>query len=88
MFIGARFIVIVKEQWCKRLAQMPLRVIGQHVEEDMRTDAIGEVVVDRPDFLIDAFVATEDPFDMREIFIGTYGLRALKHLLGTLVRMT
>lgn len=39
--IGARLIVIVKEQRGKRLAHVPLDIIGQHTEENMRADTIG-----------------------------------------------
>ena len=32
---------------------MPFQVIGQHAEEDMRADPIGQPMIDRPNLQID-----------------------------------
>ena len=57
---------------------MPLHVISQHTKEDMRTDAIGQVMIDGPDFQIDALVASKGPLNMSKVFISTYGLLGFK----------
>ena len=55
-------VLVVEQQRRQRLAQVPLDVVGEHAEEDMRSDPLLEAVVDRPHLEVDCFQATKRAF--------------------------
>ena len=56
------------------LDHVPLDVIGEHAQEDVRAHAALESVMDRTDLQIHGFQGTERPFDLGERFVTAHGL--------------
>ena len=61
--LGA-LILVGKEQGTPGLSHVPLDVVGEHAEENVASDAIGEMVVDRADLQVDGFQRAEGPLDL------------------------
>jgi len=52
------------------LAEMPGDIGREHAQENVGTDAFGEVVEDGAQVEVVGFNDTEVPFDVREVFVG------------------
>ena len=50
---------VVKQHRRQALTHVPFQVIGEHAQKDMRTDPIGQPVVDRADVQIDGLDAAK-----------------------------
>ena len=66
--------VVIEEHGGESLSHMELDVIGEHAEEDVGTDARGQVVIDGADLEVYGFVAAEGAFDLAEAFVDADGL--------------
>ena len=65
---------------------MPFDVIGQDTQEDMRTDALCLVMVNRPHQDIDALQRPKEPFHDSQVFIAAHGVLG-RETLGGLAEM-
>ncbi len=68
-FCGGR-VVVVEEQGGRRAAHVPFDAAGEHAEEDVGADAIGEAVVDGPDLEVHPLEAAEGALDPAEALAG------------------
>ena len=71
--------MIVEEEGCEILAQVPLDVVGEHAEE-VGTDAVRSSVVDGADLEVHRFEAAEGAFDPGEVFVGADGANGVEAL--------
>ena len=53
---------------------MPGEVVGEHAQEHVRADALGEAMVDRADLEFGAFEGPERALDVLELFVGAHDL--------------
>jgi hypothetical protein len=55
-------LMIVEQNGSQRLTHVPLEIIGEHAQQHVGTDPIGQAVVDRPDLKIDGLDGPERAF--------------------------
>ena len=60
---GRVLVGIVVEHRLEAGAHLPFDVVGEHAQEDVGADAVGEPMVDRPDLEIDGLQAAEGALD-------------------------
>ena len=65
---------VIEEHGGESLSHVELDVVGEHAEEDVGTDARGQVVIDGADLEVYGFVAAEGAFDLAEAFVDADGL--------------
>ena len=61
---------------------MPLDVIGQHAEKDVRPHVIFRVVIDRPHADLDPLQTAKRALDLREALILPHGIRRCQPIRG------
>ena len=61
---------------------MPLDVVGQHANEDVCADAIGEMVMDGAQLEVDGLEAAEGPLYMSQALVGEDGVCRTVETLG------
>jgi hypothetical protein len=59
-----------EQQRCQRPAHVPLDVIGEHAEKDMRLHPAGEAIVDGADLEVDGLERAEGALDVGEALVG------------------
>ena len=64
-----RWLFIFEQQWRPGFTQVPLDVVGQHREQDVRAHALLEIVMDRPNFQVDALERAKGPFNTRQLLV-------------------
>ena len=67
-------ILVGEQQWPPGLDHVPLDVIAQHAQEDMRTHSALESVMDRADLQVHGFQGTERTLDLGERLVTAHGL--------------
>ena len=72
--------MIVEQEGCEILAQVPLDVVGEHAEEDVGSDAVRSSVVDGADLEVHRFEASEGAFDPGEVLVGADGASGVEAL--------
>jgi len=70
----------VEQERRQHLAQMPLDVIGEHAQEDMRAHAVGGPMANGADFQIDGFHRAEGLFHSGEILVCLHRMRGTEVL--------
>ena len=74
-----------KHQFAPGLAHVPLDVVGEHAQEDMRAHPIGQTVVDRAHLQIDGLERTEGALDVGERLVVAHAVGGI-HLRGAAPR--
>jgi hypothetical protein len=67
-----RLVVVIEQHRGQCLAQVPLDIVGQHAEKNVRTHPLGEAVADRADVEIHCFEAAKGPLDCRQTLLGVH----------------
>ena len=72
--------MILEQQGRQLLAHVPVDVIGEHAEEDVRPHAAGEPVVDGADVEVDRLEVAEGALDVGEALVGEHRVRGVEGL--------
>jgi hypothetical protein len=59
---GGVGVFVIEDQGSQGLAQVPFDVVGQHADEDVGADTVGQAMVDGSDFEVDALAGAEGAF--------------------------
>ena len=67
-------VLVGKHQLAPRLAHVPLDIVGEHAQEDVRPHAVFQMMVDGSDMQIDGLHRTKRPLDLCERFVTAHRL--------------
>src|SRR6478736_59693 len=67
-------LMIVEQNGSQRLTHVPLEIIGEHAQQHVGTDPIGQAVVDRPDLKIDGLDGPERAFGLAQALIEPHDI--------------
>jgi hypothetical protein len=62
---GGGFVVVLEQDWCQGLFHVPAEVVGQHPQEQVGTDPVGQPMPDGPHIEF-AVEGAEEPLDRGE----------------------
>ena len=79
--LGFQFF-IRKQQCTPGFPHVPLDIVGQHAEQDVRTDSRLQPMVDGADMQIERFHGAERPFDFGKSLVAAHRLGRVHLLLG------
>ncbi len=69
---GGAFVV-VEQQRCQRPTQVPLNVVDEYAQEDVRPHPAGQAVVERPDLELGRLEAAEGALHRGQALVGEHG---------------
>ena len=75
---GSGRVVVVEQERLEGLAHVPLDVVGEHAQEDVRPHPVGAAVVDRPHLQVDRLERPKGALDLRQVLVGAHGLRGVE----------
>ena len=87
--VAGGWLLVGVGQWGEGAAQVPDEVLGEHADQDVSFDAVGESVVDGPQVKVVDFDVAPVAFHIGQVFVGddhVGGVEVCRRL--TLVRMT
>ena len=67
---GGGDVLVGEGELGEGLAQVPGEVAGEHADQHVAADPLGEVVVDRPQVQVVGLGDAEVPLDVLEVFVG------------------
>ena len=85
---GVGDVLVGEGELGERVAQVPGEVAGEHADQDVAADPVGEVVVDGPQVQVVDFGDAEVALDVVEVLVGGDRGGGIEGAGGTRVRMT
>ncbi len=77
-----------EHQFAPGLAHVPLDVVRQHAQQDVRAHPIGQAMVDRPHLQVHRLDGAERPLHVGQRLVAAHALCGIHLRLGSEVRMT
>ena len=74
LLLGSGRVVVVEQERLEGLAHVPLDVVGEHAQEDVRPHPVGAAVVDRAYLQVDGLEGPKGALDLRQVLVGAHGL--------------
>src|SRR5260370_40398868 len=71
---GLGTLMIIEQDGSERLSRVPFEIIGEHAEQYVGADAIGQAMVDRPDLEIDGLDRAEGAFGLAQTLVGPHDI--------------
>ena len=75
---GRGRVVVVEQERLEGLAHVPLDVVGEHAQQDVRPHPVGAAVVDQAHLQVDGLEGPKGALDLRQVLVGAHRLRGIE----------